>query len=55
VAAFDWSVAPAVLDNDPANLFHFDPVYQRPAAMIEGYRQIVGGERFGVFLTPDDF
>jgi aminopeptidase N len=43
---FDWETAPAVLDNDPANLFHFDPVYQRPAMMLEGYRQIVGNEQF---------
>jgi aminopeptidase N len=43
---FDWSVAPAVLDNDPANLFHTDPVYDRPAMMLEGYHQIVGEERF---------
>lgn len=44
--AFEWDVAPAVLDGDPANLFHFDPVYQRPAMMLEGYRQIVGEGRF---------
>jgi aminopeptidase N len=55
--AFDWSVAPAVLDNDPANLFHFDPVYQRPAMMLEGYRQIVGDERFFDFARAlvDEF
>jgi aminopeptidase N len=43
---FDWSVAPAVLDGDPANLFHLDPTYLRSASMLEGYRQIVGDERF---------
>jgi aminopeptidase N len=43
---FDWEIAPAILDNDPANLFHGDPVYDRPAAMLEGYRQIVGDDRF---------
>ncbi len=55
--AFDWTVAPAVLDNDPANLFHFDPVYQRPAMMLEGYHQIVGDERFFEFARAlvDEF
>jgi aminopeptidase N len=55
--AFDWTVAPAVLDNDPANLFHFDPVYQRPAMMLEGYHQIVGDERFFDFARElvDEF
>jgi aminopeptidase N len=55
--AFDWTVAPAVLDNDPANLFHFDPVYQRPAMMLEGYHQIVGDERFFDFARAlvDEF
>jgi aminopeptidase N len=55
--AFDWTVAPAVLDNDPANLFHFDPVYQRPAMMLEGYHQIVGNERFFHFVRElvDEF
>ena len=43
---FDWTVAPAVLDGDPANLFYFDAVYQRSAAMLEGYHQVVGDERF---------
>ena len=34
----DWSVAPAVLDGDPANLFHFFPTYQRGAMTVQGYR-----------------
>jgi Peptidase family M1 domain len=47
--AFDWSVAPAVLDGDPANLFHLDPTYLRSGAMLEGYRQIVGNQLFNDF------
>ena len=47
---FDWSVAPAVLDGDPANLFHLDPTYLRSGSMLEGYRQIVGDRRFYSFL-----
>ncbi|HYI36614.1 MAG TPA: M1 family metallopeptidase [Thermoleophilaceae bacterium] len=42
----DWDVAPAVLDNDPANLFSFFPTYVRGAMTVEGYRQIVGERRF---------
>ena len=41
-----WEIAPAVLDNDPANLFAFFPTYTRGAMTIEGYRQIVGSGRF---------
>ncbi|HSJ16787.1 MAG TPA: hypothetical protein VK920_01670 [Solirubrobacterales bacterium] len=39
-----------MLDNDPANLFNGSAVYDRPAMMIEGYRQIVGDRRFYPFL-----
>lgn len=42
----DWDLAPAVLDNDPANLFAFFPTYVRGAMTLEGYRQIVGDERY---------
>lgn len=41
-----WTPAPAVLDHDPADLFAGFPVYDRPAAMLEGYREIVGEARF---------
>ena len=41
-----WKVAPARLDDDPAKLFSAFPVYERPGAMLEGYREIVGDERF---------
>jgi len=47
---FEWDIAPAVLDNDPANLFNGFAVYDRSAMMIEGYRQIVGDARFYPFL-----
>ncbi|MGH2963161.1 MAG: M1 family metallopeptidase [Solirubrobacterales bacterium] len=47
---FEWDIAPAVLDNDPANLFNGFAVYDRSAMMIEGYRQIVGDDRFSSFL-----
>ena len=42
----DWSIAPAVLDNDPANLFVLFPTYTRGAMTLEGYREIVGSGRF---------
>jgi aminopeptidase N len=42
----DWETAPAILDGDPANLFAFFPTYQRGALTVEGYREIVGDERF---------
>ena len=44
-----WKVAPAKLDNDPRNLFSGFPVYERPGAMLEGYREIVGDARFAAF------
>jgi hypothetical protein len=47
---FEWDIAPAVLDNDPANLFNGFATYDRSAMMIEGYRQIVGDRRFYSFL-----
>lgn len=37
-----WSVAPAVLDNDSAQLFNTDATYTRGAMTLEGYREIVG-------------
>jgi aminopeptidase N len=39
--ASDWSIAPAVLDGDPVNLFAFFPTYQRGAMTIQGYREIL--------------
>jgi aminopeptidase N len=42
----DWAMAPAILDDDPANLFAFFPTYQRGALTVEGYREIVGDNRF---------
>lgn len=40
-----FRLAPAKL-GDPANLFSGFAVYTRPAAMLEGYREIVGNKRF---------
>ncbi|HEY8001814.1 MAG: M1 family metallopeptidase [Vicinamibacteria bacterium] len=48
-ASSDWSVAPAVLNNDPALLFSPFPVYTRGAMTIEGYREIVGSAAFDTF------
>jgi hypothetical protein len=43
---FDWEIPPGSLGG-PENMFALDPVYQRPAMKIEGYRQILGDdERF---------
>ena len=42
-------MAPAVLDNDPANLFVEFPTYTRGGMTLEGYRQIVGERRFNAF------
>lgn len=42
----DWSIAPAVLDGDPANLFVEFPTYTRGAMTVQGYREIVGEARF---------
>jgi aminopeptidase N len=44
----DWSLAPADLDGDPANLFA-SPVYSRTATMIQYYREIVGDNTFFPF------
>ncbi len=43
--AADWSSPPAQLPG-PADLFHTEPVYTRPAMMWEAYRQIVGDTAF---------
>ena len=49
-SASDWSVAPAVLDNDPAKMFSPSfPTYKRGAMTIEGYREIIGEGPFDVF------
>jgi aminopeptidase N len=47
-----WRLAPAVLDGDPAQLFNGFAVYNRPGAMIQGLRMIVGDRRFRA-LTRD--
>ena len=43
-----WDLAPAQLGS-AENLFHTMPVYDRPGAMLEGYRQIVGDTAFFAF------
>ena len=40
--------APAILDGDPANLFAFFPTYQRGAMTLQGYREIVGDQKFAL-------
>jgi hypothetical protein len=42
----DWTIAPAVLDGDPANVFAFFPTYQRGAMTVQGYREIIGDNAF---------
>ena len=42
----DWSVAPAELDGDPANLFAHFPVYVRSAMTLQGYREITSHATF---------
>ncbi|MFN8112655.1 MAG: M1 family metallopeptidase [Solirubrobacterales bacterium] len=44
-----WKLAPAKLDGDPANLFDGMAVYNRPGAMLEGLREIIGTKRFYAF------
>ena len=44
-----WSIAPANLAGPPRTSSPRCPVYNRPAAMIEGYRQIVGDTAFFAF------
>ena len=39
----EWSIPPAELGG-PENLFEVFPVYDRPGAMIEGFRQILGDD-----------
>jgi hypothetical protein len=46
-----WSIAPAELDGDPANLFAHFPTYVRGAMTLEGYRQIVGEGAFFDFAA----
>ena len=45
----NFELAPAVLDDDPANLFDGFAVYERTGAMFEGLRQIIGDKRFFAF------
>lgn len=47
----EFELAPAILDDDPANLFSGFAVYSRPGAMLQGYREIVGNKRFFDFAT----
>ena len=42
----NWQVAPAVLDDEAANLFEYFPTYQRGAMTLQGYREIVGDPNF---------
>ncbi len=44
----DWGIAPANLGT-ARELFSETPVYDRPAAMLDGYRQIVGDSAFFAF------
>ena len=41
-----WRLAPARLDGDPAKLFNGFAVYNRPGAMLQGLRKIIGSDRF---------
>ncbi|MGZ5347282.1 MAG: M1 family aminopeptidase [Solirubrobacterales bacterium] len=46
---FDWALAPAVLDGNPANLFDA-ATYDRGAMVVEGTRQILGDDGFAEFI-----
>lgn len=46
-----FELPPATLDHDPSQLFNGFAVYNRPGAMIEGYREIVGNKTFFAFAT----
>jgi aminopeptidase N len=46
----DWTIAPAVLDGDPTNLFLSFPTYDRGAMTVQGYREIVGDTAFFRFV-----
>jgi hypothetical protein len=48
-SASDWSVPPATLDGDPANMFASFPTYERPGMMLEGFREIIGPAAFDDF------
>lgn len=48
-SANDWTIAPAVLNGDPAELFNGFATYDRGAMTLEGYREIVGDARFFAF------
>jgi aminopeptidase N len=41
-----WRIAPARLEGDPKQLFNSFVVYNRPGAMLQGLRMIVGNRRF---------
>lgn len=41
-----WRIAPARLDGDPRQLFNSFVVYNRPGAMLQGLRMILGNDRF---------
>ncbi len=49
-SANDWTIAPAVLDNDPAKMFSPSfPTYTRGAMTVEGFREIIGAAAFDAF------
>ncbi len=49
-SASDWSIAPAVLDNDPAKMFSPSfPTYTRGAMTLAGFREIIGHADFDGF------
>lgn len=48
--AGDWTIAPAVLDNDPAKMFSPSfPTYTRGAMTLVGFREIIGHAAFDQF------
>lgn len=44
-----WATSPTGLGGDPANLFATFPTYTRGGMTLEGYRQIIGEQRFFAF------
>ncbi len=48
-SSHDWSVAPAVLDNDPALMFSSFPTYTRGGMTLAGFREILGHDEFDAF------
>ena len=48
---FDWSIPPATLDGDPANMFENDPVYDRGAMVVQATREILGPSGFADLIS----